>query len=78
MLIKISTASSNTIHEFAHVNFLLVNLQIIKYISLVALLVKNLPAMQETRVRSLGWKDPLEEGKDTHSSILTWRIPWTV
>ena len=31
----------------------------------------------ETRVRSLGWEDPLEEGKATHSSILTWRIPWT-
>ena len=40
--------------------------------------VKNLPAMQETWVRSLGWKDPLEEGRTTHSSILAWRIPWTV
>ena len=40
-------------------------------------LVKNLPAMQETCVRSLGWEDPLEKGKATHSSILTWRIPWT-
>ena len=39
--------------------------------------VKNLPAMQETRVRSLGWEDPLEEGKATHSSTLAWRIPWT-
>ena len=46
--------------------------------SLVAQLVKNLPAMQETWVRSLGWEDPLEEGKATHSSILAWRIPWTV
>ena len=46
--------------------------------SLVALLVKNLPAMQETWVRSLGWEDPLEKGKTTHSSILAWRIPWTV
>ena len=45
--------------------------------SLVAQLVKNLPAMQETLVPFLGWKDPLEEGKATHSSILTWRIPWT-
>ena len=45
--------------------------------SLVALLVKNLPAMQETWVRSLGWEDPLEKGKATHSSILAWRIPWT-
>ena len=40
--------------------------------------VKNLPAMQETWVQSLGWEDPLEKGKATHSSILAWRIPWTV
>ena len=46
--------------------------------SLVAQLVKNPPAMQETWVRSLGWEDPLEKGKATHSSILAWRIPWTV
>ena len=46
--------------------------------SLVAQLVKNLPAMQETWVRSLGWEDPLEKGKTTLSSILAWRIPWTV
>ena len=39
--------------------------------------VKNLPVMQETWVRSLGWKDPLEKGMATHSSILAWRIPWT-
>ena len=39
--------------------------------------VKNLPAVQETRVRSLGWEDPLEKGMATHSSILAWRIPWT-
>ena len=44
----------------------------------MAQLVKNLPAMQETWVRSLGWEDPLAEGKATHSSILAWRIPWTV
>ena len=42
---------------------------------LVAQTVKNLPAMQETWVQSLGWKDPLEEGMATHSSILAWRIP---
>ena len=41
---------------------------------LVAQLVKNLPAMWETWIRSLGWEDPLEKGKATHSSILTWRI----
>ena len=38
---------------------------------------KNLPAMRETRVQSLGWEDLLEEGMATHSSILAWRIPWT-
>ena len=43
--------------------------------SLVAQLVKNLPAMQETWVCSVGWEDPLEKGKATHSSILAWRIP---
>ena len=46
--------------------------------SLVAQLVKNLPAMRETWVRSLGWEDPLEKGTATHSSILAWRSPWTV
>jgi len=46
--------------------------------SLVAQLVKNLPAMQETWVRSLGWEDPLEKGKAIHSSSLAWRIPWAV
>ena len=45
--------------------------------SLVAKMVKNLPAMQKTWVRSLGWEDPLEEGMATHSSILAWRIPRT-
>ena len=46
--------------------------------SLIALLVKNPPAMQETLVRFLGQEDPLEKGKANHSSILAWRIPWTV
>ena len=45
--------------------------------SLVAQLVKNLPAMRETWVRSLGWEDLLEKGAAAHSSILAWRIPWT-
>ena len=44
---------------------------------MVAQMVKNLPAMQETRVRSLSREDPLEKGMSTHSSILAWRIPWT-
>ena len=39
--------------------------------------VKNLPAMQETRVQSLGWEVPLEKEMAIHSSILAWRIPWT-
>jgi len=45
--------------------------------SWVAQWVKNLPAMQETRVWSLDWEDPLEEEMATHSSILAWEIPWT-
>ena len=46
--------------------------------SLVAQLVKNPPAMQENWVRFLGWEDSLEKGKANHSSILAWRIPWTL
>ena len=46
--------------------------------SFVAQLIKNPPAMQETWVRSLAWEDTLEKGTTTHSSILAWRIPWTV
>ena len=52
----------------------------IHYISrsyLIAWLVKNLPAMQEIQVRFLGWENPLEKEMATHSSILTWRTPWT-
>ena len=45
--------------------------------SLVAKVVKNLPAMWETQVRSLGWEDPMKKGMATHSSILAWEIPWT-
>ena len=44
----------------------------------MAQLVKNPPAIWETWVRSLGWEDALEKGKATHSSILAWRIPWTI
>ena len=44
--------------------------------SLVVHMVKNLPAMQETRVQSLGQEDPLEEGMATHSRIFAWRSPW--
>ena len=49
----------------------------LSWASLVAQMVKNLPAMQETWVRFLGWEDPSEKGMATHSSILAWRIPWT-
>ena len=48
-----------------------------KLIKMLKTHTKNLPAMWETWVRSLGWEDPLEKGKATHSSILAWRIPWT-
>ena len=40
-------------------------------------MVKNLPAVQDTQIRSLDWEDPLEKRMDTHSSILAWKIPWT-
>ena len=50
---------------------------VLAWASLVAQMVKNLPAMQETWVRSLGGEDPLDKGTATHSSIHTWRIPWT-
>ena len=46
------------------------------FMGLVAQIVKNLPSMQETRVQSLDWKDPLEKKMATHSSILAWEIPW--
>ena len=53
-------------------------MSLLQWASLMAQVVKNPPAMQETWVRSLGWEDPLEKGKATHCSILAWRIPWTV
>ena len=49
----------------------------VKWASLVAQMVKNLPIMRKTQVQSLGWEDPLEKGMATHSSVLAWRIPWT-
>ena len=63
-------------HTLKNVTFILPSIQ--RLASLVAQLVKKLPAMWETWVRSLGWEDPLEKGKATHSSILAWRIPWTL
>ena len=70
------------VHDFSQalnlINDCLVCIQILKcQASLMAQLVKNLPAMQETRVRFLGQEDPLEKEMATHSSILAWRIPWT-
>ena len=43
----------------------------------MAQIIKNLTAMQQTGVQSLGWEDPLKKGMETHSSILAWRSPWT-
>ena len=59
-------------------NVFYIETTIVNGTSLIAQLVKNLPAVQETWVQSLGWEDPLEKGKTTHSSILAWRIPQTV
>ena len=47
------------------------------FASLVAQMVKRLPAVRETWVRSLGWEDPMEKAMATHSSNLAWKIPWT-
>ena len=63
------------IHTYIHIYLCI---HVYTWASHVAQLVKNLPAMRETWVGSLGWEDPLEKGKATHSSILAWRIPWTV
>ena len=50
---------------------------VLLWASQMAQMVKNLPAMQETWIRFLGWEDPLEKGVATHSSILAWRFLWT-
>ena len=68
MAILGSQISINTWH--------LANSSVLQLALLVVQTIKNLPAMQETRVQSLGWKDPLEKGMATHSSILAWKIPW--
>ena len=73
-----SKASILQCSAFFVVQLSLIHQQSLNQASLIAQLVKNPPAMQETPVRSLGWEDPLEKGKATHSSILAWRIPWTV
>ena len=64
--------------SFLIANFsLLLSGKLLLWAFLVAQMVKNLPAMQETWVQFLGQEDPLEKGMPTHSSILAWRIPWT-
>ena len=55
----------------------LIYVSVVSIHSLVAQMVKNLPAVQETWVRFLDWEDPLEKGMATHSSILAWKILWT-
>ena len=63
--------------KFSKWNFQLLLVSSALEASLVAHMVKNLPTIQETKVRSLGREDPLEKGMATHSSIPAWRIPWT-
>ena len=63
------------IYLYGHV---IKNILLIEWTSLVAQLAKNPSAMWESWLRSLGWEDPLEKGKATHSGVLAWRIPWTV
>ena len=71
--------SPDDLYRITKLDSLNYHLVIIKpslWASLVAQMVKNLPAMWETWVQSLGWEDPLEKGMATHPSILAWRIPW--
>ena len=71
--------STITLNVSGHLNLNGINAPIQRHIysSLVAQPVKNQPAMQETQVQSLDQEDPMERGMAIHSSILTWRIPWT-
>ena len=69
--------SLNVSVSIYHPHLIFVLCQALYSVSLVAQMVKNPPAMQETQVRSLGWEDPLEKEMVTQSSILSWRIPWT-
>ena len=73
---------ANIHHNFMIAYYLLIAYviictQLFIWTSLMSQTVKNLPAMRETQVQSLGQEDPLEKGMATHSSILAWRIPWT-
>ena len=65
------------LHIYIYIYIYIYKIYVYIWASLVAQLVKTLPAMQETQVRSLGWEDPLEKEMATHSNILAWRIPWT-
>ena len=80
LLISIIAISISSLEKYQLAVFaqLLVGLFIFIWASLMAQLVKNMPATRETWVRSLGWEDPLEKGKATYSDILAWRIPWTI
>ena len=73
----VPTTESNPLSKISF-NQRMSTCELLLWASPVAQLIKNLPAVQETRVQSLGWEDPLEKGKATHSSILAWRTPWTV
>ena len=79
LILKFSPLSiSSLFKRCSEYGMTLNNLQVPqRWASLVAQLVKNLPAVRETWVQSLGWEDPLEKGTATHSSILAWRVPWT-
>ena len=61
-------SAQKLVHEYSQQHYS-------EWASLMAQLIKNPPTMQETCILSLGWEDPLEKGKPTHSSILAWRIP---
>ena len=74
--ISITNKTLPTIGNFLHGVLSIITLEV-KETSLVAQKVKRLPTMRETRVRSLGWEDPLEKEMTIHSSILAWKMPWT-
>ena len=76
---KIKSATVSTVSpSICHLKLAVSFLGQILEIYLVAQVVKNLPAMWETWVQSLGWEDPLEKGRAIHSSIPAWRIPWII
>ena len=78
IIAALTRASRHAVLEIKKLHYCTLYCAVWYWASLVAQLVKNPPAMRETWVRFLGWEDPLEKGKATHSSILAWRIPLTV